>query len=150
MADLNIKRAVADDLPQVLKMIHALADHHGDTATIDLETLERDALGDRPWVTLLVAKMQGDVAGYAVLCPLVQMQFAKRGMDMHHLFVLPQHRGKRIGAALIDASQSVAKRLGCAYMMVGTHPDNRAAQEVYRAAGFADVDVSGPRFRIKF
>ncbi|MGB3243041.1 MAG: GNAT family N-acetyltransferase [Sulfitobacter sp.] len=149
MADIQIRRAAGRDLPQVLEMIHALAAHHGDTGTIDLDTLRRDALGDAPWITLLLAETRGALQGYTALCPLVQVQFGVRGMDMHHIYVTPQMRGRGVGRALIEAAQVEAKAQGCRYLMVGTQTGNTAAQSAYRAVGFEDATPSGPRFRMK-
>lgn len=150
MSEITTRMAVRRDLPAVLNMAHALAAHHGDTATLKLSDLERDTLGDTPWVTLIVAERATTLLGYAALCPLVQLQFGVRGMDMHHLFVQPDVRGRGVGRHLIEASIIQSKQMGCRYIMVGTHPDNKPAQEIYLAAGFALMDVSGPRFRMKF
>lgn len=134
------------DLSEVLEMIHALAAHHGDPVAVTLDDLRRDALGPHPWLRVLVAPQQG----YVALCPLAQLQFGVRGMDMHHLFVVADARGQGVGRALIAAAISYAKEEGCRYMMVGTHPDNVAAQGVYRSAGFENLPASGPRFRMKW
>ena len=150
MDDLTIRPVTEEDLPSVLNMIRALAAHHDDTPTVTLETLRRDALGDAPWLIVLVAEAQGRLVGYAGLCPLAQLQFGVRGMDMHHLFVAEGQRGSGVGRALIDAAIARSKALGCRYMTVGTHPDNEKAAEVYRAAGFEPLPPPGPRFRIKF
>ena len=141
-----IRPILETDLPEVLSMIHALAAHHGDAPVTTLEDLRRDALGMHPWLQVLVAPG----LGYAALCPLAQLQFGVRGMDMHHLFVVETARGSGVGRALIDASIAHAKAQECRYLTVGTHPDNRAAQAVYRAAGFEDLPVSGARFRMKW
>ncbi|WP_370399954.1 GNAT family N-acetyltransferase [Sulfitobacter sp. JB4-11] len=148
MHDMKIRRVERHDLPQVVAMIGALAAHHDDLPQTDPEMLARDVLGDTPWVTLLVAEGTEGLAGYAALCPLVQLQFGARGMDMHHLFVTPQHRGCGLGRALIDASCQAALGLGCLYLAVGTHPDNDAAQRFYENAGFSRTS-GGPRFRIR-
>ena len=150
MMKIKTRRARSPDMPKVIEMIQCLSRHHGDVATIDLATLERDAVGANPWITLLVAEVGGHLQGYAALCPLMQVQFGVRGMDMHHLFVLPDARGRGVGQALISASITQAKAQGCRYIMVGTAPENSAAQNVYRAAGFDDMPPSGPRFRMKF
>ena len=91
----------------------------------------------------MVAEQGTMLVGYGTLCPLVQLQFGARGMDMHHLFVMPQVRRSGVGAALIAACLDHAKDHHCAYMTVGTDPDNSAAQEVYRAAGFEDLPPPG-------
>ena len=150
MTDVVTRLATAQDLPDVLKMVHALAVHHDDTATVTLSELEREVLGEAPWITVIIACDPENLLGYAALCPLAQLQFGARGMDMHHLFVEPDARGQGIGRGLIKASIDHVNLLGCRYIMVGTHPENIPAQEIYRAAGFSQIPAPGPRFRIKF
>jgi ribosomal protein S18 acetylase RimI-like enzyme len=148
MTDLFIRHAKAHDLAEVLELIHALAAHHGDTATATLADLKRDAFQVPPWVTLIVAENKTELLGYVALCPLAQVQFGARGMDMHHLFVKPQARGQGVAQRLINAAIEHSKHMRCRYIMVGTHPDNAPAQEVYLAAGFSEMPPSGPRFRM--
>jgi ribosomal protein S18 acetylase RimI-like enzyme len=141
-----IRPIVETDLLEVLRMTHGLAAHHEDAAVLTLDDLRRDTMGQYPWLRVLVAEGQG----YAALCPMAQLQFGVRGMDMHHLFVAPEARGRGVGRSLIEASLVCAKELGCRFMTVGTHPDNIAAQNTYRALGFVQRDASGPRFGMKW
>ena len=129
-------------------MVSKLADHHGDVATVTADELARDILGSRPWVRILLAEDADEIVGYAALCPLAQMQFGVRGMDMHHLYVARHRRGTGVGKALIQASEELAQSEGCHYLSVGTHPDNTVAQGIYLAMGFDRLDPPGPRFRI--
>jgi GNAT superfamily N-acetyltransferase len=149
MQDLSIRPVQSNDLPDVLAMAHALAAHHGDVAMLTLETLTRDASGAHPWLHILVAEKDAVLCGYAALCPLAQLQFGVRGMDMHHLFVAQGARQQGVGRALIAGATGMARALQCSYVTVGTHPDNQAAGEVYLAAGFTPVAPPGPRFRIR-
>lgn len=141
-----IRPLTEPDLPDVLRMVHALALYHGDPVAVTLAQLRRDTLGAHPWVRVLVAEGKG----YAALCPLTQLQYGARGMDMHHLFVEEPARARGVGRALITASITLARELGCRYMTVGTHPDNLTAQGVYRALGFEEMGGAGPRFRVKW
>ena len=141
-----IRPAQKSDLPMVLDLAHALAAHHGDTATLTLAALERDCLGPAPWLTLLVAEGVTGLHGYAALCPQMQLQFGARGMDLHHLFVCDTARGRGIGKALVEAALEHAKAQGCSYVTVGTDTKNRRAQGFYRAAGFDQI-TPDPRFR---
>ena len=151
MVENPVVRAIqADDLPAVLSMVGALAEHHGDKAMLSAQDLARDCLGAQPWVRVLVAEVGGSLKGYAALVPLVQLQFGVRGMDMHHLFVAQGFRGMGIGRALIRGCIEAAQAAGCRYMTVGTHPDNEPAAAIYLAAGFEPLPPPGPRFRIKF
>lgn len=150
MTDLTLRPIEPRDLRHVHAMVQALAAHHGDACTLTEDALARDALSDPPWLRVIVAERDGVLVGYAALCPLAQLHFGVRGMDMHHLFVVEHARGTGVGRALIDASLAHCRDEGCRYMTVGTHPDNAAAAAVYRAAGFEDLPPPGPRFRMKF
>ncbi|MFK7879812.1 GNAT family N-acetyltransferase [Roseobacter sp.] len=144
----HIRPAEAKDLTALLGMIAALAQHHGDVATVSLDTLARDVLGPRPWVRVLLAEHAGECIGYAALCPLAKIQFGQRGMDLQHLFVVPKARRMGVGQALVRASEAVAHRDGCTYLSVGTHPDNTEAHQIYPALGFEILGSPGPRFGI--
>lgn len=131
-------------------MIRGLARHHGDTASLTLEDLRRDALGAEPWLSVLVAQAERGLAGYAALCPLAQLQFGVRGMDLHHIFVRDDMRGQGVARALVEAGMDLARSRGARFMAIGTHPDNHGAHATYRAMGFDEVPAPGPRFRKKW
>lgn len=140
--------AVQSDVGTLLVMVQALAKHHGDVPNVSVESLERDIFGQIPWIYVLVAEVEAEVVGYAALCPLIKLKNGIRGIDLHHLFVENTFRGAGVGRQLIEASMQKARDLTCAYMMVGTHPDNANAQAVYLACGFERKHGSNPRFRI--
>lgn len=146
MTDVAIRPLQVDDLAAVVEMAQALAAHHGDTATLDVAVLRRDALGSVPWITVLVAQRGAELLGYAALLPLAQVQFGVRGMDMQNLFVCPHARGQGVGAALVAGCEAYARSLDCRYLAVGTHPESRAAQQVYVALGYEQRAPAGPRF----
>lgn len=146
----RIRPAEKGDLSAILEMMGALAEHHGDVATASRDTLARDILGPTPWVRILVAEHNGVCVGYAALCPLSKLQFGRRGMDLQHLFVMPEVRNIGVGKALIEASKALAQGEGCSFLTVGTHPDNTVVHAIYPAMGFVELDAPGPRFRITF
>lgn len=143
MTPTTTRKATASDLPQVLEMIHALAIFHGDTPTLDLKTLQKEA---QQWVHIIVAEHGDTLVGYATMLPLAQLQFGARGYDIHHMFVREGLRGMGVGKALIGGCVEHAQAQGCKYVMVGTTPDNVAAQAAYSACGFERRDGTAPRF----
>ncbi len=46
--DVEVRRVKRDDLPDLVRMVTALAAHHEDTARTSLDVLARDVLGDAP------------------------------------------------------------------------------------------------------
>ncbi|WP_284166000.1 GNAT family N-acetyltransferase [Frigidibacter sp. SD6-1] len=146
MAETEVRPMQAADLSAVLAMIRSLAAHHGDRAEATEGMLIRDSLGDSPWCRILVAGAPGGPVGYAAFLPLHLLQYARRGLDMHHLYVEPAWRGQGVGARLIDAGVGLARSLGCSYLSVGTAPGNDAAAAFYLKRGFEARPVAGGRF----
>ncbi|MDB6452233.1 GNAT family N-acetyltransferase [Falsirhodobacter sp. 20TX0035] len=142
----HIRPVAAHDLPALKHLITALAELHGDTARVTEDSLQRDLLGEAPWVLGLVAEYDFALVAYAALCPRAQLQFGERGLDIHHLYVRPAWRGQGLGRRMIEACVQKATTLHCDYVITSTAPDNKAAQGAYRACGF--VQLADPtRFR---
>lgn len=141
----HIRPATPADIPALLDGITQLAAHHGDAASATPATLARDLFGPTPWMHALIFDNH---AGYAILLPLAQIQYGRRGMDLHHLFIWPDHRGSGMGRALLAACADHARGLGCTYLTVGTHPANTAAETYYLANRFVRRDPS-PRFAMQ-
>lgn len=134
------------DLPALLPMIEALARHHGDTSAATLDSLRRDLTGPAPWLSVLLAEGAAGPLGYAATLPHAQLHFGTRGLDLHHLLVRPEARGRGLGTALVTAVIEQAKARGCHYLAVGTDPANSAAQRFYRGLGFTPRRDAPHRF----
>ena len=143
---VTIRSARAEDIPALCAMIAELAAHHGDTAPLDAETLERDLFGPVPWITALVAEAAGTLIGYAILVPLYRAQLGVRGMDLHHLFVRDAHRGTGIGRHLVAKAREQARRAGCTYLSVSAATGNFQAHRFYESQDFTPGPVTGMRY----
>ena len=143
--EMRIRDVRPGDLPEVLRMVEALARHLGDEPGVTLEGLRADLCGAGRWGFGLVA-VAGGLAGYAILTRLVQVQFGRRGMDLHHLFVRPDQRGQGMGALLLRGAEAKAAGLGALWVTVSTHPENHAAQAFYKAQGYDPMHSTVPRF----
>ena len=86
---------------------------------------------------------------YAALLPLARLGYGQRGMDLHHLFVAAPHRQQGIGTALLRGAEDLAQSLGCSYLIIGTHPENRAAQDYYQKLGYGPMPNTALRFTRK-
>lgn len=144
----TIRCADPADAGRIVQMVGMLARHHGDTPTLTVDDLARDAFGETPWIHVLVAEAGGELIGYAALCGLTRLQFGARGMDIHHLFTEAAYRGRGVGHSLVEACRIKAISLSCRHMTVGTHPDNHKAQAFYESLGFQRKDAHPPRFSI--
>ena len=70
-------------------------------------------------------------------------------MDLNHLFVISEQRGKGVGEALLAGALTLARELGCSYFTVGTSSKNVDAQRFYRKMGFEPMAAGSQRFKIE-
>lgn len=141
-----IRKAERRDTARLLEMVAALAAHHGDRATVTARSLERDVFGPDACSQALVAEVEGDLAGYALIGAFPHLHFGRRVLELHHLFVDPAQRGAGIGRQLIAATVEEARRQDCGRIMVSTQAENQVAQGIYRSVGFEEQAPRGVRF----
>lgn len=86
---------------------------------------------------ILVARAAGEIRGYACLYWHLSSLAAAETVLMNDLFVGGDARGKGVGRALIEASATVARERGAAFLEWATAPDNTRAQALYDSTGAA-------------
>jgi GNAT superfamily N-acetyltransferase len=84
---------------------------------------------------LLGARDSGEIVGYACLYWHFSSLVAAETVLMNDLFVSQAARGRGVGRALIEASATVARERGAAYLEWATAPDNLTAQRLYDSTG---------------
>lgn len=146
---MRVRRLEERDLGALQPMIDGLAACHGDK-TVALSKQElHDLVGPNPWFIVLVAEAEsGDLLGYAALTRIGQLQFSQRIMDMHHLFVCADQRGRGVGKALVQRCLDLARDNGCQVLSVGTHLNNAEAFKFYERLGFVERPWRGHRLAI--
>jgi GNAT superfamily N-acetyltransferase len=148
---VTIRLARPEDLPEVHRMLIALAAHHGEQATITPQVLGRIAL-EGPAARLLVALLQDSPqrhpVGYALVLFYPDMVTGGRRGLIEQLFVQEPDRKRGIGRALIAAARAEANGAGCGRLIIGAHPENDGAALAYRAMGLAEPPPPGPRFAV--
>jgi ribosomal protein S18 acetylase RimI-like enzyme len=70
----------------------------------------------------------------------VSFSFEYRGYDafIDELYIAEEHRGRGIGRRAMRFAESAARERGVNAMHLEVSPDNQAALELYRRAGYAD------------
>jgi ribosomal protein S18 acetylase RimI-like enzyme len=98
-------------------------------------------------VVLLVAEHEGAVIGYAYGAIEGYDYMALRGPAavLHDLIVAPEHRGRGVGRALLDAMVGALTTHGAPRLVLSTAERNAAAQRFFERMGFRRTMVEMTR-----
>jgi len=80
----------------------------------------------------VVAREAGRAHGYA----LVLFREGSSRARLYSTAVAPTRRGQGLGRALLKSAEAAAARRGAAWMRLEVRPDNAAAIDLYRSAGY--------------
>lgn len=105
--------ATIQDMPRVLELITQLAifEKEPNAVEVTIKDLQRDGFGKTPKFVCFVVEVQNNVEGMA----LVYNRYSTwKGITLHleDLIVNKSHRGKGLGAKLLDAVVTYGKQLG--------------------------------------
>jgi ribosomal protein S18 acetylase RimI-like enzyme len=111
-------------------------------------------LFEKPGTTLLLARTDGELVGYALLHvePVGETfiadtwQTGERIGELESIAVAPSHRGRGIGSALLDAVDREFEALGVADVIIGLLPGNDGARRLYERRGFRPTWLYLSRF----
>ncbi len=141
-AALRLRPATVDDVPTILALIRGLAEYerlaHECVATED--ALRATLFGERPQAEVVIAEWAGEPAGFALFFHNYSTFLARRGLYLEDLFVLPAHRGRGIGRALLVELARVAVARGCGRLEWSVLDWNAPAIGFYRALGAVPMD----------
>ncbi len=93
-------------------------------------------LQKHPTTHVFLAYVAGEAVGIAV-CFLGFSTFAAKPLlNIHDLAVEPEHRGRGVGKALLQAVERAALALGCCKLTLEVLENNQWAMGTYRSFGF--------------
>ncbi len=138
---LRIRRASKRDVPEILRLIRALADYEklSRDAVVTAARLRNTLFGRRPAAEVLLAQESssrgGRVAGFALFFRNYSTFLGKPGIYLEDLFVEPELRGRGIGKALLAAVAKIAVRRKCGRLEWAVLDWNTPSIEFYRSFG---------------
>ena len=115
--EVTFRFAEEQDTPLILDFIRRLADyeHLLDQVVADEATLA-DQLFEKKNAEVLFALEDGKEVGFALFFHNFSTFLGRAGLYLEDLFVLPEHRGKGYGKAILQRLAAIALERGCGRM----------------------------------
>ena len=134
---MALRRAVRADVPEILRLIRALAEYeklsHEVVATE--AALAQTLFGERAAAEVLLAEEGGRAVGFALFFQNYSTFLGKPGIYLEDLFVEPACRGRGLGKQLLQAIAKLAVERGCGRFEWAVLDWNEPAIGFYKSLG---------------
>jgi GNAT superfamily N-acetyltransferase len=97
--------------------------------------LAQSLFGPRPAAHALIARWNGEGAGFALYFHNFSTFLGRRGLYLEDLYVRPDFRGRAIGTALLKRLARLALEQGCGRFEWAVLDWNTSAREFYESLG---------------
>ena len=142
MSDLDIRPATAGDVSTILSLIRELAEFerlaHECVATED--GLRETLFGPRQGAEVVIARLAGDVVGFALFFPNYSTFLGKPGLYLEDLFVRPKFRGQGFGEQLLRHLAQICLERNYGRLEWSVLDWNQRAISFYKALGAKPMD----------
>ncbi len=134
---VRLRPAVVEDVPTLLRFIRALAEYERllDEVTATEEALRTTLFGPQPRAEVVLAEVGGTPVGFALYFHNYSTFLAKPGLYLEDLFVLPEHRGRGYGKALLIHLARLAVERGCGRFEWSVLDWNEPSIQFYKSLG---------------
>jgi GNAT superfamily N-acetyltransferase len=134
---LQIRPAEPADVPVVAELIWQLArfEKLEDQVVLTEELLAAGLFGPRPYAEALMAEDDGEPIAFALFFHSFSTFLARPGIYLEDLFVLPTHRGRGVGRALLSHLARLALERGCGRVEWAVLDWNKDAIRFYERLG---------------
>ena len=137
LSTLSITAARPTDVPLILSLISELAEYEklSHEAIASEASLQESLFGSKPSAEALIARMDGQPAGFALFFHNFSTFLGRRGLYLEDLFVRPDFRGRAIGKALLIHLAALAVERGCGRFEWQVLDWNKPARDFYERLG---------------
>ena len=136
MSTCTIRPAAPGDEELILSFIRALADYeHMSDQVVATPELLREWIFEKKKAEVVFAEAEGRAVGFALFFHNFSTFLGRAGIYLEDLFVLPEHRGKGCGGALLRRLARITKERGCGRPEWSCLDWNRPSIQFYLSLG---------------
>lgn len=147
IAQVVCRRATCEDMPELMRMIHELANHEGDSAEVHTDVASLAAAGCGPTARFgaLLAEVDGRLAGFVSFAWGYAIWRDATVMNIDDVYVRPAFRNRGVGVALMYEARRIARQAGASRLRWEAKPWNDGGIRFYERLG-APMKVKGVFF----
>ncbi len=140
-ARFDLRCALPEDVPQLLRLIHGLAEYEQLTHLYECtdERLHAGLFGKSPTAHAIIAWTKSEsapiAAGFALYFHNYSTFLGLKGLYLEDLYVRPEYRGQGCGRALLVTLARIARDEGCGRFEWSVLDWNTEAQKFYQRLG---------------
>jgi GNAT superfamily N-acetyltransferase len=141
-ADIHVARATLPDVPAILSFIRELAEYErlSDRCVATEAGLREHLFGPRPAAEVLIARVGGPPAGFALYFGTFSTFLAQPGIYLEDLYVRAELRRRGVGRALLQHLARIAVSRGCGRLEWAALDWNDPAIRFYEKIGAVKLD----------
>jgi len=141
---ITIREANISDIDIVYDLIIAIAKHHDQEEYVltNKQELVNSGFANHPSYGVLLAELDGKVAGYCSYTWNYSIWFGAHYMQIDDIFVWESCRGQQVGEELMQKAKEVCIAKGASRIKWEVEQDNHGAIKFYQRLG-ANIDVKG-------
>ena len=133
---LNFRFADQSDCGLILDFIRRLAEYEKMTdQVVATEELLREWIFEKQKAEVLLACLDDEAVGFALFFHNFSTFLGRAGIYLEDLFVLPEHRGKGYGKALLKKLARIAVERGCGRLEWACLDWNKPSIDFYLSLG---------------
>ena len=116
--NLNIRKALIDDVPLILKFIKELSVYEKNSKEVVTteDTLRETLFGDKSYAQVLIAEIEEKPVGHALYFYNFSTFMGRPGLYIEDVYVSEEYRRQGIGTALFKKCAYIAKENKCVRM----------------------------------
>lgn len=141
MPELTFRFAVERDCALILQFIRDLAEYEKmSDQVVATEALLREWIFEKKKAEVLFACEDGHEVGFALFFHNFSTFRGRAGIYLEDLFVLPEHRGKGYGKAILQQLAKITVERGCGRLEWACLDWNRPSIDFYLSLGAVPMD----------
>lgn len=141
MPELTFRFAVERDCALILQFIRDLAEYEKmSDQVVATEALLREWIFEKKKAEVLFACEDGHEVGFALFFHNFSTFLGRAGIYLEDLFVLPEHRGKGYGKAILQQLAKITVERGCGRLEWACLDWNRPSIDFYLSLGAVPMD----------